>query len=114
MEYDIADIQHKCMIIKINRSIHERESVYEAVRKYWVIDIKRAEQADYVLAVANKIIIDVFVADKWYPSTVKPKRKEFVGTTADEDIRNLYVGKMIPEQYRKIGNQSPVLYTYEK
>ena len=48
----------KLLLIKINdESIEKVGSIYEAVRKAWVLDPNRANRADYVLAVKGGIIV---------------------------------------------------------
>ena len=66
----ISEITEKCIIIKINqRSIDYRNGdIYEATRAAWKIKKSRAEKADYVLAVLNGIMLDVYTDMKWSDS----------------------------------------------
>ncbi len=42
-----------------------RETVYDCVRKYWPIkDVEKANEADFVCGVYNKLIVAVFKMDK--------------------------------------------------
>lgn len=41
-----------------------------------------------------------------------PGRIGFVGKEAPEDIIKLYVGKRVPDRYRKRGASNPVRYTW--
>lgn len=36
----------------------------------------------------------------------------FVGEEAPEDIKKLYVGKRVPDEYRKPGAANPIKYTW--
>ena len=44
----------------------ERENLYEATRKYWRLNGKRAEKATHVLAIVNGIVLAVFKPRIWY------------------------------------------------
>ena len=43
-----------------------------------------------------------------------PRRLGFVGEEAPEDIKKLYVGKRVPDEYRKRGAANPIKYTWKK
>jgi hypothetical protein len=64
-----AVFEHKAVLININRSATEKDSVYEAVRYAWKIDPKKAGKADIVLVVLQGLIVGAFVADKWLAAT---------------------------------------------
>ncbi|MFM8535814.1 MAG: LEM-3-like GIY-YIG domain-containing protein, partial [Acidimicrobiia bacterium] len=51
-----AKFQHKVLLITINRSAPERDSINEAVRYAWKLDPRKAKQAEYVLAVQQGLI----------------------------------------------------------
>lgn len=106
------DPRHKIVIIKIKQETIERHgSVYEAVRASWRINQKRAEQANYVLAVIDGICRGVFVADGgWEESKEVPGRYEFHGHEAEETVSKMYNKKRIPNRLRKPGMATPVLY----
>ena len=105
-----TDIQHKALIIKINHTALEADSIYDAVRKSWRLNVKRAEEAEYVLAVSKGLVIGVFAPEKWekYPDG----RWGFVGIEAPDDIKKLYMRTRIPANMRKKGMAAPVLYSY--
>ena len=114
------DFQHKVLMIKVNNSATERGSIYEAVQHAWVLNIKRARQADFVLAMEGEIVIDVFVPTKWLKATKAnfpnrdnaPKRWGFIGEPAAEDIRDFYKRTRLPEHMRKQGAANPIRYSY--
>ena len=110
-----TDIQHKALIIKINHTALEADSIYDAVRKSWRLNVKRAKEAEYVLAVSKGLVIGVFVPEEWeeYPSNDgSPGRWGFVGIEAPDDIKKLYMRTRIPANMRKKGMAAPVLYAY--
>ena len=110
-----TDIQHKALIIKINHTALEADSIYDAVRKSWRLNVKRAKEAEYVLAVSKGLVIGVFVPEEWeeYPSNDgSPGRWGFVGIEAPKDITEHYIRTRIPASMRKKGMAAPVLYAY--
>lgn len=118
-EADLSN--HKALLIKLNANALE-QNLYEATRFAWKIDTKKAKKAEIVLAVIGGIVRDVFIPHKWLEAnqTNFPGRLEypvktrygFTGKQADDRIRKQYIGKSIPQCYRKRGAASPVRYTY--
>ena len=116
-----AVFEHKAVLININRSATEKDSVYEAVRYAWKIDPKKAAKADVVLAVLQGLIVGVFVSDKWlaatpanFPGTSvdRPGRWGFKGHEAPEQIAKSYLRRRIPDSMRKRGAANPVKYAF--
>ena len=114
-----AIFKHKAVLININRSVTERDTIYEAVRYAWKLDPKKAQRAEVVLAVQQGLIIGVFVADQWLAATTKnfpgssadrPGRFGFVGKEAPEQIAKLYLRRRLPDDMRKRGAANPVKY----
>ena len=110
-----TDIQHKVLIIKINRSASETDSIheiYEAVRASWKLggEAEKAKEAEYILAVLKGLVIGVFEPKDWekYPDG----RWGFVGIEAPKDITEHYIRTRIPANMRKKGMAAPVLYAY--
>jgi hypothetical protein len=110
---------HKAVLITINQSAEERQSIYAAVHYAWKIDPKKAATAELVLAVHHGLIIGVFVADKWLEATThnfpgtevdRPGRWGFLGREAPENIATLYLRKRVPDFLRKKGAANPVRY----
>jgi hypothetical protein len=116
---EAAVFEDRALLISVNRSAAER-SLYEATRYAWKINPKKAGQADVVLATLQGLIIGTFIAEDWLPATSEhfPDREEapgrwgFVGHEAPDELRERYVGKRVPEQYRKRGAANPIKYTY--
>jgi uncharacterized protein len=114
-----ARFQHKAILITINRSATERESIYAAVRYCWKLDPKKAAEAEVVLAVQQGLIIGVFIPEKWLAATTDnfpgtpadlPGRLGFIGKEAPENIAKLYLRRRVPEEMRKRGAANPVRY----
>lgn len=119
-----AVFEHKALLISVNRSAAER-SLYDATRYSWKINVKKARQADVILATVQGLIRGAFIADDWLPATPEnfpslaegegvPGRFGFVGEEASNDIKDLYVGKRVPDGYRKRGAANPIKYTWAR
>ena len=114
-----AVFQHKALLISVNRTATE-SSLYEAVRYAWKISRAKADQAEVVLATLRGLITGAFTADQWLPATSnnfpgrdeRPGRYGFIGREAPAEIKRLYVGKRIPDSYRKRGAANPIKYTW--
>lgn len=117
---EFSDIKDNIAIIKINKSYRvgiSQEALYEATRAYWRCSMKRANIADYALAVYNKTVVEVYKIDGWLPGGTVPMktrktnnntdRIEFVGSVADSKVRKKYIGKNISHLY-KFGEANPV------
>jgi uncharacterized protein len=116
-----AVFQCRALLISVNRSGAER-SLYDATRYAWKISKERAEQAEVILATMQGLIKGAFVATAWLDATAAnfpglaegdgvPGRVGFVGHDASEDIKRLYVGKRVPDEYRH-GPGNPIRYTW--
>lgn len=114
-----AVFQHKALLISVNRSAAET-SLYDATRYAWKISRSKAKQAEVILATLQGLIVGAFVADDWLAATSAnfpgrenvPGRLGFVGREAPAEIGRLYVGKCVPDEYRKRGAANPVKYTW--
>ena len=115
-----AVFQHKALLVSVNRSAAD-SSLYEATRYAWKISLKKAKQADVVLSTRQGIIVGAFVPTEWLEATTEnfpgrepiPGRFSFVGFDAPQEMRSLYVGKRVPDEYRKQGAANPVRYTWK-
>ncbi len=119
---NIQDIKHNIVIIKINRSYRkgmpERE-LFEYTRGYWKRKIDSVQPAQYALAVANGIVIEVYRIDRWVHASQADNRYRqydpgrysnriaFEGELAPDDIRNYYIGRDVSALY-KYGEANPV------
>lgn len=117
---EAAVFEHKALLISVNQSADERESLYDATRFAWKIDPEKAAQAEVVLATQRGLIIEAFVADEWLPATGEnfpnhqdvPGRFGFHGRQAPSELRDRYVGKRVPDEFRRRGAANPIRYTW--
>lgn len=122
------DENDRCLIISINRSISQG-SIYDAVRLAWRLDVERAKQAKYVLAVEKGLIVGVLIPKEWRAATKenfpelphdRAERYGFTGELIAEDnqlyqnIIKKYLRKRLPDKYRKRGASNPIKYAYKK
>ena len=134
--YDLPELtpdpKHKLLLININTSFDDPSlpALYEAVRYAWRLNLNRAQQSDYILAVVAGVVRGAFIAEEWAPATKEffPERTPleqdagryaFRGCAAPEDIQSLYAGESIGHSVRKGKRiarkdlkhvQNPVLY----
>ncbi|MBI2708834.1 MAG: hypothetical protein HYX34_03970 [Actinobacteria bacterium] len=114
-----AQFQHRALLISVNRSAADA-SLYEATRFAWKISAAKARQAEVILATLQGMIVGAFVADAWLEATTEnfpgrdtvPGRIGFVGTDAPDEIKRMYLGKRVPDEYRRPGAANPVKYTW--
>jgi hypothetical protein len=116
---ETADFAHyNILMINVNKSTSlESKEIYDAVRYAWVVDKNKADNADYILAVKQGLIIGVFVAKEWLPALRKnfpglpedmPKRKGFNGGKANDEIWNKYVKKLSQKNIVKKAQPTPL------
>ena len=118
-----AVFQHKALMICVNKTATEK-SLYDATRFCWKLNVAKARQAEVVLAVQQGLIVGAFVASEWleatptnFPLTPEDRpvgRFGFVGHEAPENVKRLYVGKRVPDEYRKPGAANPIKYSWGK
>jgi hypothetical protein len=114
-----AVFQHKAMLISVNRSA-AGNSLYEATRYAWKVRLSKAQEAEVILATLQGLIVGAFIPQAWLPATGAnfpgredvPGRFGFVGEEAPPRIRNEYVGKRVPDEYRKRGSANPIKYSW--
>lgn len=116
---EIADFRHKSILISVNRSKLDY-GLYEAVRFAWRLDVKKARQAELVLATVQGVIRGAFVASRWMQATARnfperasvPNRWGFEGGSAPAEVAALYVNKRVPDSFRRRGAANPVRYSW--
>lgn len=116
------DIQHKVLVININKSYenkrkkksdnpnYDRPNIYEATRGWCVLDKNRAENSDYVLAEYRGVIRAIFKPEKWVQDTEHrgTKRWGFEGSEVTEkEILEIYLNKAVPKIK---GIKNPIRY----
>ena len=107
-EPEDAVFKESALLININklyrRGMSQRD-IYEAVRKYWKINLNRARSIKLVCAVSQGIIYQ----NKWLVSGRGDLRRYFVGRVADEVDVNRYLNKSV-NKYWQQGSQYPIKY----
>jgi hypothetical protein len=114
-----AVFQHRALLIGVNRSAVDL-SLYEATRYAWKVSLPKARQAEVILATRQGLIVAAFVASRWVGATAEnfpgrepmPGRFGFDGTEAPDEMKSLYVGKRVPDEFRKPGSANPIRYTW--
>ena len=114
-----AVFKHRALLINVNRSATEI-SLYEATRYAWKVALKKAVRAEVILPVVQGLIVGAFVARRWLPATQEhfpnrdpmPGRFAFDGSVAPAELIQRYVGKRVPDSFRKRGAANPVKYTW--
>jgi len=113
-----AEFDHRAVLINVNRSA-EDTSLYEATRYAWKVGPK-IHQAELVLATVQGLIVGAFIPEKWLAANPQnfpgrdevPGRMGFIGREATREISKMYVGKRVPDSYRKPGSANPIKYTW--
>jgi len=117
----------KLLLICVNKTIEIEDDAYtllDRVRYSWKISPRRAEEAEYVLAVTYGLIIGVFENGEWMDATKEnfaggiPEvygnwddqegRSGFRGHDAPDNVRKRYLYKRVPSELR--GHGSPIRY----
>ena len=114
-----AVFQHNALLISVNRSATET-SLYEATRYAWKISKSRARKAEVILATVRGLIVGAFVADDWLEASAAnfpghedvPGRLGFIGREAPPEVKDLYVGRRVPDSFRKRGAANPIKYSW--
>ena len=96
----------RLVLLNINQleSRHDPEAILRQTQCAWRISQRKAEAADFVLAVVRGVVVGAFVADDWLDAThtnfpellsietEQPQRKGFRGRIAPEDAWQRFVG----------------------
>ena len=100
----------KYMIIKVKDYwLNQRKDRYECTRYAWRVKRENAKKYPYVLSVTRGIVREVYKVDEWHESDIEG-RSEFVGHIAEDEVRNIFINKKIPEAYRKKGMAGSFVY----
>ena len=108
----INEIPEKCLIIKLRQETVEKKGLYDAVRASWNLNVENARKADYIIASVNTIVKEVYKNITW--ERADDGRYQFTAWVAEDEIREKYIYKRIPQKYRVMGNENPCLYTFDR
>jgi len=110
----LGTVKEKLIVININKTYNDPNvSIYDATRKSWVLNKKRADNAEYILSEYKGVIRAVFKMDenKWQPlqnSIGKNQRYYFSGQEVlDPTILKRYINKKISKEK---GASNPIKY----
>lgn len=118
---DIENKSHKLLCININGTYHSLADIYEITRKSWVLNPRRANSADFVVAEYRGIIRAIFKVNEkgWLKVESKENAEYFKGKSKDRyyfegnevidtEIRKMYLHKSLPK--REKGQANPIWY----
>lgn len=119
MSGSVARIDDPVIAINIAKSYKHgmcTRDLYNSTRGTWVVSRARARKARYAFAVFQGVIREVYEIDEWLPSgstnytrqfgDKQDGRSEFLGSVAADEVRDKYVGKLLPEWH----GQNPIRY----
>ncbi|USE82691.1 hypothetical protein [Acinetobacter tibetensis] len=127
---EVVEIDEPAILISINKTVDER-SIYDAARFAWKLKLEEAEKAELIFAITRGVIRGVFIAKQWLPATednfpnfhlineevytptLREKRFGFIGHAAPEYFQEKYLGKKIPEKFRRRGASNPIKYSWK-
>ena len=116
-------VRHRFLLVSVSAKLSDDEStIYQAARYAWRMGRAQVEKCDLVLARDGAIVIGAFRPNEWLEATPKNfpckpllppikrgQRWGFIGDWAEQQIRDCYVGKRIPERYLK-STGNPITY----
>ena len=117
-------IAHRVILIRIPvlyRPDMDAAELYEATRGVWALSARRARRAEYVFAVTDQLVREVYRPDRWEPAGSTPYsfrsqeamrrygRWEFVGRLAEVEIRERYLGMSLAHMFLP-GAANPIMY----
>lgn len=118
---DIEKRSHKLLCININGTYHPSADIYEITRRAWVLNPKRANQADYVVAEYKGVIRAIFEVDAkgWQRVESEENAEYFKGKSRaryyfegkeviDSEIQKMYLNKRLPKKEK--GRANPISY----
>ena len=117
-QYDLPEMptpDFSTLIINVNhiKNRLDRSAIYQQVRGHWVVNVKNAQKAKYVIAAYKGVAIGIFEPIQWFPSDL-PRRYCFEGKEASNTLWEKYVGtygKRIENKALKNG-QNPIKYFF--
>jgi hypothetical protein len=114
IKYEAEEVIIKQPTILINihnlykKDISEKE-MYDATRKSWKVSTDRVSKIKIACSVYLGIIREIYIIDKWIPSTEIKGRHMFIGCVAPKNIRSKYLNKSVSKYWKK-GSQYPIKY----
>lgn len=119
---DHLDITEPSLLIRISRAYDAdmtQEELYDITRSSWKVNHDRVQNVEYAFSIYQGQILEVYKVAGWYAAgttfaernedALASGRFEFVGTIAEDDVRDKYINKSAKHLF-KPGNASPVMY----
>lgn len=117
-----ARIDEPALLIRVNKTYRygmSEKELYDFTRGVWKVG-ERRNKARYAFCVYAGIVREVYRIDQWFPAGTtlntrptaeinRPGRWEFIGESAEEDIRQKYLLKSVEAYFTK-GTQNPITY----
>ncbi len=116
----LQNIEEKVVLFRTSYDVVQaRGSLKEATCKWWKVSEHRVLASDYVFSIIDDIVRDVYIAEDSYKESddgnayphFEGVRAGFIFKDAPENIKQKYVGKTLPVEYQKWG-QNPIRYTF--
>ena len=117
-----VEITEPAMVIRISQAYRDDmtpQELYDVTRSAWKVNLDRANTIDYAFAVYKGEIKEVYKVAGWHEAgtTFVPVREdilgsgrfEFVGTVAEDAIRDKYLNKSVKHMFKK-GAVIPTMY----
>jgi len=111
-EAEEVNIEEPTILININRLYRRdmsKKEIYDATRKSWKISMNRVSNIKIACTVYRGIIREVFVIDRWVPSSETKGRYIFEGKVAPKNVREKQINKSVSKYWKK-GSQNPIKY----
>lgn len=85
------------------------KDIYKTVRGNWKLSARKANTYPYVLAVRYGIVVGVYKVNKnGWKQVPNSERICFDGVEAEDEIKQIFIGKKIPEKFKR--RQNPAGY----
>ena len=112
------EVREPLILISMHGTHDEGRTVYDAVRYAWKVRLASVTPRKLVLANYRGKVIGAFRPHRWLEATEEnfpmwhtiEGRYGFEGEEAEESVKHQYVGKLVPERYRRQGAANPVKY----
>lgn len=119
---DNLDITEPALLIRISRAYDANmteQELYDITRSSWKVNYDRVQNVEYAFSIYQGQILEVYKVAGWYAAgttfaernedALSSGRFEFVGTIAEDDVRDKYINKSAKHLF-KPGNASPAMY----
>ena len=119
---DNLDITEPALLIRISRAYDTNmteQELYDITRSSWKVNYDRVKNVEYAFSIYQGQILEVYKVAGWYGAgttfaernedALASGRFEFVGSIAEDAIRNKYLDKSV-QHFFKPGNAQPIMY----